>query len=32
MKDGVIVEQGNHNELIDKQDYYYKLWNKQSLI
>lgn len=32
MKDGVIVEQGNHNELIDKQEYYYKLWNKQSLV
>ncbi len=27
MKDGQIIEQGNHNELIDKKGEYYKLVN-----
>ena len=29
MKDGHIIEQGNHDELIRKQGFYYKLYNSQ---
>ncbi len=29
MKDGNIIEQGNHNELIEKQGFYYNLYNSQ---
>ena len=29
MKDGDIVEQGNHNELLEKQGFYYELYNSQ---
>jgi len=31
LKDGAIVELGNHNQLIDLKGEYYNLWNKQSL-
>lgn len=31
MKDGEIIEQGNHNELLDKKGEYYKLYNSQFL-
>ena len=29
LKDGVIVEQGNHDELMDKEGLYSELWNMQ---
>ena len=29
VKDGVIIEQGNHNELIEKQGFYYSLYHSQ---
>ncbi len=29
MKDGNIIEQGNHDQLIQKQGFYYKLYNSQ---
>ena len=29
MKDGKIIEQGSHNELIEKQGFYYTLYNSQ---
>ena len=29
MKNGNIIEQGKHNELIEKQGFYYKLYNSQ---
>lgn len=29
MKDGNIIEQGNHKELLDKRDFYYELYNSQ---
>ena len=29
MKDGHILEQGNHKELLDKQGFYYQLYNSQ---
>ena len=29
MKDGNIIEQGNHNELIEQQGFYYDLYNSQ---
>lgn len=29
MEDGQIIERGNHSELLSKQGYYMKLWNKQ---
>ena len=29
MKDGKIIEEGNHKDLIDKQGEYYKLINNQ---
>ena len=29
MKDGNIIEQGNHEQLIQKQGFYYKLYNSQ---
>jgi ATP-binding cassette subfamily B protein len=31
MAHGKIVEQGNHNELLDLQGHYYNLWGKQNL-
>ena len=30
MKDGKIVEIGKHQELIDKQEEYYKMWSAQA--
>ncbi len=27
MKDGKIIEQGNHEELLEKRGFYYKLYN-----
>lgn len=32
MKDGVIVESGNHLNLLDQKGEYFSLWNKQNLI
>ncbi|WP_340696724.1 ATP-binding cassette domain-containing protein [Capnocytophaga catalasegens] len=32
MHNGQVVEQGSHHELLHKQNLYYTLWNKQSLI
>lgn len=32
MKDGKIVEQGSHNELISIDSEYKSMWNKQMLI
>jgi ATP-binding cassette subfamily B protein len=29
MKDGHIIEQGNHEELIKQQGFYYNLYNSQ---
>ena len=29
MKEGNIIEQGNHQELIEKQGFYYELYNSQ---
>ena len=29
MKDGQIIEQGNHNELLQKGGFYYNLYNSQ---
>jgi ATP-binding cassette subfamily B protein len=29
VKDGAIIEQGNHNELIEKQGFYYSLYHSQ---
>jgi ATP-binding cassette subfamily B protein len=29
MRDGNIVEMGNHNDLIKKEGFYYKLYNSQ---
>ena len=29
MKDGNIIEQGNHKELIEKRGFYYELYNSQ---
>ena len=29
MKDGNIIEQGNHNELMQKQGFYFNLYNSQ---
>ena len=29
MKDGDIIEQGNHNELMEKDGFYAKLYNSQ---
>ena len=29
MKDGKIIEQGNHRELIGQKGYYYELYSKQ---
>ncbi|OOM68758.1 hypothetical protein CLOBL_53090 [Clostridium sp. BL-8] len=31
MKDGMIIEEGNHKELLEKMGYYYKLWSEQSI-
>ena len=31
MKDGKIIEQGNHNELISKDSVYKSMWEKQSI-
>ncbi|MBB4800694.1 ATP-binding cassette subfamily B protein [Flavobacterium nitrogenifigens] len=32
MKDGMIVESGNHFDLLEQKSEYYNLWNKQNLI
>lgn len=32
MKDGKIIEQGNHNELLDKKGFYYELFNSQYAV
>ncbi len=32
MKNGNIVEQGNHHDLLAKKSNYFELWNKQSLV
>lgn len=32
MHSGQVVEQGSHHELLQKQNLYYTLWNKQSLV
>ncbi|CAI2769213.1 peptidase domain-containing ABC transporter [Flavobacterium collinsii] len=32
MKNGTIVESGNHFELLDQQSEYYNLWGKQNLV
>ena len=29
MKDGKIIEQGTHNDLLDKNGFYYELYNSQ---
>ena len=29
MKDGSIIEQGNHEELLEQKGFYYKLYNSQ---
>ena len=30
LKNGVVYEQGSHEELLEKGDEYHKLWNKQT--
>lgn len=32
MKNGVIVESGNHSDLLEQKTEYYNLWNKQNLV
>lgn len=32
MENGIIVEQGNHQELLHRNGKYFELWNKQSLV
>ena len=32
MEKGIIVESGNHRELLNKKEKYFELWNKQSLL
>jgi len=32
MENGTIVEQGNHQKLLNQNGKYYELWNKQSLV
>ncbi len=32
LKDGRIVEQGKHEELCEKNGYYYKIFNQQSVL
>ena len=32
MKDGHIIEQGNHDELLDKKGFYYELFNSQYAV
>lgn len=32
MENGTIVESGNHQELLNRKDKYFELWNKQSLV
>ncbi len=32
MKNGTIIESGNHRELLNKKEKYFELWNKQSLL
>jgi ATP-binding cassette subfamily B protein len=32
MKDGHIIEQGNHEELIKQQGFYYNLYNSQFAV
>lgn len=31
MQKGKIIEEGTHNELVNRRGYYYELWNKQNL-
>lgn len=32
MKNGTIVETGNHSDLLQQKGKYFDLWNKQSLV
>ena len=32
MKEGKIIEQGNHNELLGKKGFYYQLYNSQFAV
>ena len=32
LKDGVVVEKGNHNELMEKHSYYHKLYTGNKII
>ena len=32
MENGTIVEEGNHQELLNKREKYYNLWHKQTLV
>lgn len=32
MEKGLLVEEGNHQELLQKQGLYHSLWNKQSIV
>lgn len=32
MKDGKIIEQGNHDELLSKKGFYYELFNSQYAV
>lgn len=32
MKDGDIIEQGNHNELLEKKEFYADLYNSQFVV
>ena len=32
MENGTIVEQGKHQDLLNKKEHYFNLWNKQSLV
>jgi ATP-binding cassette subfamily B protein len=32
MKEGNIVESGNHQDLLEQKSEYYNLWNKQNLL
>lgn len=31
MENGKIIEEGNHKELLEKREYYYKLWSEQNI-
>ena len=32
MENGTIVEEGNHQELLNKREKYYNLWRKQTMV